>query len=121
LITGTVSNRRAHVALQVKGPAGQEGQVDFLLDTGFSGTLTLPSTACQALGLSQSHFQPARLADGSQVMLDVYNATVVWDGAERAVAVFAAQGVPLLGMSLLVGFEVCLQVVDGGLVTIRTF
>jgi predicted aspartyl protease len=58
------------------------------------------------------------LAGGSIVALEVHRGTVTWDGADRGVLVLAADGDPLVGMSLLRGSRVTLDVVDGGPVTI---
>ncbi len=60
---------------------------------------------------------PAALADGSRILLDVYRAVVLWDGSERDIDVLAMGSEPLIGMSLLDGSDVRLQVTDGGLVT----
>jgi clan AA aspartic protease len=92
--------------------------VEFVLDTGFTGVITLPPAACTLLALTYVRPQPARLADGSHVMLEVYEATLIWDGAPRDVEVLAKEGSPLIGMTLLDGFDVHLQVTEGGLVTI---
>lgn len=67
-----------------------------------------------------TQYYNAALADGSITRLDVYGATVLWDGVEREVRVIATGVEPLLGMSLLNGFEVCLQAVDGGIITIES-
>jgi clan AA aspartic protease len=80
MITGTFSQRRAYVDLTVRGPNGREGTVEFVLDTGFTGALTLPAAACTALNLDAARIQPARLADGSRVVLDVYEAVLIWTG-----------------------------------------
>jgi predicted aspartyl protease len=60
------------------------------------------------------------LADGTRVLLNVHDATVGWDGVDWSIAIFAMDAAPLLGMSLLDGQDVRLQVTDGGLVTIET-
>lgn len=52
------------------------------------------------------------------VVLDVYLAKVLWYGQEREVLVLQADGGPLVGMSLLYGSRVMLEVVDNGDVTI---
>ena len=101
MISGTVFRFQASVDLTVGDPAGQHGEVRFALDTGFIGDITLPSAACAALGFRYLRPQPVSLADGSRVVLDVYEGTLVWDGATRAVEVLAADGTPLLGMTLL--------------------
>ena len=86
MITGAISRRRAYLNLTVRGPGGQEGEVEFVLDTGFTGVITLPPSACNLLALPYVRPQPAGLADGSRIMLDVYEATLLWDGVPRAVA-----------------------------------
>lgn len=118
MITGTVSRRRAYVPLTLRGPSGQQGEAEFVLDTGFTGFLTLPPAACASLALPFDHLQPSVLADGTQVMLRVHIATVFWDGVEKEVNVLAMEGAPLLGMSLLEGYDIQIQAVEGGLVTI---
>jgi len=119
MITGTVSRRHALVSLVVRGPQGHSALVEFVIDTGFTGVLTLPADACAALHLPFARYQPSGLADGSQVMLDVYEATLLWDGEERPVEVLAMDSAPLIGMTALDGSDVRLQVTEDGLVTIK--
>ena len=119
MIVGTIARRRAYVSLTVRGPGGAEGAVEFTLDTGFTASMTLPAAACAALTLPFLRIQPANLADRSRLMLDVYEATLLWNGTERPVEVLALDGAPLIGMSLLEDSDVRLQVTDGGLVTIE--
>jgi hypothetical protein len=59
------------------------------------------------------------LADGATASLDVYRATVLWEGTERPVRAFATEGTPLLGMALLFGSEVRLRVAESGSVVIE--
>ena len=121
MITGLISGRHALVRLTVRGPFGREVEVETTLDTGFVGFLTLPPSIVEALKLNFISPQPASLADGSQVMLEIYQATVIWDGEERDIDVLAMNGNILLGMSLLAGCDVQLHVTDGGPVTIEPF
>jgi hypothetical protein len=48
----------------------------------------------------------------------VYEASVIWDGQIRSVEINESDTDPLVGMSLLEGFELKIQGVAGGLVTI---
>ena len=59
------------------------------------------------------------LADGSTSLFDVYEATVLWDGTPRRVAVDAADIDPLVGMRLLDGYELTVQAVVGGQALIK--
>ena len=120
MIIGSVINRRPLVHLTVRGPGGQDQDVEFVLDTGFTGFLTLPSAAVAALMLPFVQYYRGILADGRVTRLEVYAATVFWDGAERDVHVLAMGSAPLVGMSLMNGSDVRLQVTDGGLVTIES-
>ncbi len=119
MITGAVYNRRVFVELSLAGPNDQAVDVEFVLDTGFTGVTTLAPEACTALGLPFLRLQPAGLADGSPLLLDVYQATLFWDGEERQVEVLALEGAPLIGMTLLEESDVRFQGRDGSLVSIE--
>jgi len=54
------------------------------------------------------------LADGSESLFDVHEATVNWDGQPRRISVDAAETDPLLGMALLEGYELRVQARSGG-------
>ena len=102
MITGVVNpNREAIIGLVVAGPRGQQQEIEAIIDTGFTGFLTLPPALVAALGLSWLSRQPGILADGSVDIFDVYVATVLWDSQPRSVEVEAADTEPLVGMSLL--------------------
>ena len=58
------------------------------------------------------------LGDGQAADLDMFTGTVVWDGQLREGIVLAVDGTPLVGMALLAGSRVCLDVTDDGPVTI---
>ena len=51
-------------------------------------------------------------------MLDMYFAKVLWHGQEKEVLALQADGGPLIGMSLLFGNRVMLEVINDGNVTI---
>ena len=51
--------------------------------------------------------------------MNIYRATVIWDGLPRPVQVMETEDASLLGMSLLYGYRVIMDVVDGGTVTIE--
>jgi len=60
----------------------------------------------------------AVLADGSETLFDVYEAEVVWDERPRRVFVDADTD-PLIGMAMLDGHELTVQVVNEGGIFIR--
>jgi clan AA aspartic protease len=119
MITGAVNdNREATIRLVMSGSDGQQQEIEAIIDTGFTGYLTLPPILVQALGLAWLCRQPGILADGSVEVFDVYTATVLWDGQPRTVEVEAADTEPLVGMSLLDRHSLRIDVLTGGVVTI---
>lgn len=119
MITGVVNaNREAIIRLVVTGPSGQQQDTEAIIDTGFTGFLTLPPARVTSLGLSWLSRQPGILADGSVDIFDVYVATVMWDGQPRTVEVEAADTEPLVGMSLLDRHSLRIDVLRGGVVTV---
>lgn len=106
-----------HVPLRI--PHQPEMDAGFVVDTGFTGFLTLPPAMVSALNLPFLRRIPAHLADGSTIFLSVYSATIVWDRAPRDVEVLATTGrQPLLGTLLLDGYTLTVDFEDGGTVTI---
>ena len=119
MIRGAVNARReAVVPLQVRGPGGAEAQVDAVVDSGFTASLTLPLTMVAALGLARQSGGGAVLADGSIRQFDIYAAEVAWDGSWPSVLVSAVGQEVLLGIRLLAGHELRIAVVPGGVVEI---
>jgi clan AA aspartic protease len=119
MIIGEVTpDRQAMIRLLLRGPRGDEVEVEAVLDTGFTDFLTLPPTLIAKLQLPFRETSEFTLADGSIVQLDVFRATVLWAGQTRGVLVTAADGGPLVGMSLIYGNRLILDAVDGGQVTI---
>jgi clan AA aspartic protease len=120
MITGVVTpNREAVIRVLVRGTHGQEARVDAVVDTGFNGFLTLPVRRITELALSFAGTTQATLGDGSAVPLDVFEATVLWDNHAQSIIVLAAEDSALVGMALLSGYRVTLDVEDGGSVSIE--
>jgi predicted aspartyl protease len=120
VIAGVVTpSREARVRLTILNAGGQQQQIEAMIDTGFNLFLTLPPLLIAALGLPFAVPAKATLADGTVVGLDCYWLTLLWEGQPRRIVVVAADGTPLIGMSLLYGSRVTLDVVDGGPVTIE--
>lgn len=119
MIEGAVyGNTEPIVELTVRGPEGQEQRLDFKVDTGFDGALTLHSAVVSSLGLQASGVQRVTLADGSVIVCEVCDGSVDWNGVPRSVEVQVSDSVSLLGMALMAGHQVRIDVVDGGAVRI---
>ncbi|MXX20152.1 MAG: clan AA aspartic protease [Gemmatimonadetes bacterium] len=107
------------IALDLRGPAGELRQADAVVDTGFSRFLTLPPSVVEELGLPFAGARLVILADGSEVALDAYAVTVLWDGRAREIVAYAADTTPLIGMSMLDGHSLYVEVEDRGRVVIQ--
>lgn len=119
MIAGMMSESlEAIVSIVVRGPEGAEQTIDAAVDSGFNGRLLLPLSIVQQLGCNWETLEEGILADGSKEMFDVFTAIILWDGQERRVFVSATSRGSLIGMSLLEGYEVKMEVRPGGKVTI---
>lgn len=119
MLVGVVNTRwEARVRLPVKGADGVEHAVDAIVDTGFTGSLTLPTAVIARLGLPWRTRGTAELADGSIDEFDIHTGIVIRNGKPRHILVEAAETTPLVGMRLLRGCDLRVQVIKGGRVTI---
>ena len=107
------------VTLAVEGPDGQTREIRAVIDTGFTGFLTVTPALATELGLAYRGISRATLADGSEVTFPYYGVAVLWDGRRRYIAADAADTTPLVGMRLLDSHSLYVEVVDGGRVVIQ--
>lgn len=119
MITGVVNGDEAVIQLQIRGRRRQTQQIEAVIDTGFSAWLTLPPALITTLELRWHSFGRGTLADGSETVFDIYEASVVWDGRARRIRVYAFDADPLVGMSLLRGCKLSMYVRSRGRVTIK--
>jgi clan AA aspartic protease len=120
MIRGTVNAKlEAFVTLHVLGPNDHSLKVEAEVDTGFSGYLVLDKLAIEALALRRFGVNEGTLADGSRTRFETYTATLDWHGAVRPVIVVSSDGGSLVGMSLLRGSRLLLEVIEHGQLTIE--
>ena len=121
MIEGVVVNAayEAVITVSVHGPAGKARQVEAVIDTGFDRFLVLPSSLVTELGLPFLASGPVTLANGSEENLEVYEVSVMWDGQSRDVYTYVADTTPLVGMMLLDGYNLNIEVEDAGRVLIQ--
>ena len=93
--------------------------INAVIDTGFTGFLSLPQSIIDELELPWSYSDFATLGDGSETLFDVHDATIIWDGQFREIEINSADTDPLLGMKMLRGFRLQVDTLQGGLVTIE--
>jgi clan AA aspartic protease len=97
----------------------RQQMVQAVIDTGFTGFLSLPFAIIESLELPWIFRDSVTLGDGSEVFFDMYSASVIWHGQYRVVDVAASEAEPLLGMSLLYGSKLQIEAVERGIVTIE--
>ena len=120
MILGTVNHAyEAVISLTVRGPSGQSREVDAVIDTGFTGFLSLKSALATELGLPFLTHESALLADGSLVTFSVHDAMTLWDGQPRRVYAHLSETTPLVGMRMLESQDLSIQVRHGGRVVIQ--
>jgi clan AA aspartic protease len=121
MMQGFVSQgREALLPLVVGNVNGQRQVVDALIDTGFNGFLSLPSTIITALDLPWNASDIVTLGDGSETLFDLYAATVIWDGQYREIDIAESETEPLVGMALLYGYRLQIDAIEGGIVRIES-
>ncbi len=120
MIKGKVSgNQQALVTIDVIDGEGRPRPLEAILDTGFTGYLTLPTGSIQQLGLRSVGQRSFELANGELFEFEAYLAAVSWHGRISDVLVLKSDSAPLLGMTLLWGSRVTVDALTDGEVTIE--
>ena len=120
MIQGVVNaSHEAVVTLSLQGPDRQVQDIEAVVDTGYSGFLTMPATLVAELGLPFTYVGWAFLANDDEVAFDVHDVTVIWDGQPRHIKADATGSTPLMGMLLLDNHDLNIEVVNGGRVVIQ--
>ena len=120
MIEGAVNARwEAVVDLRIQGSDGRAEEIEAVVDTGYQGFLTLPAAVVAELALPFSHTSQLILADDTMVSLPVHEVAVLWDGQPRDIDADVAGSTPLIGMLLLDGYNLNMDVKVGGKVAIQ--
>ena len=121
MIVGRVKHNFEVVAsIAVSAPSGQRIVVEGQIDTGFNGHMTLPNELISELGLRFVMQREVRLGDGTNQRVDVYDALAeLGDGIRRNALVESAEVKPLIGMALMRGYDLHIEVFEGGAVSLQ--
>jgi clan AA aspartic protease len=119
MMQGYVNTNYEAVISVVVSHNGKLKSINAVIDTGFTGFLSLPSVVIADLELPWSYRDRATLGDGSETLFDIHEASVIWDGQFREIEINSADTEPLLGMSMLRGYRLQVDNVQGGLVAIE--
>lgn len=97
-----------HPRIKVKVSLSSSEQIDCLIDTGFSGGISLPESLKPTEKIVG--YQEYELADGSRVVFDLYEAKVTYNGVSKLVtAIFSKSEDALIGIEFLEGFRFILD------------
>src|SRR5262249_11502500 len=107
------------VSIPIQDSQGLWHDIETVIDSGYTRTLTLPRALIVALGLVGGTDIQLMLADGTIASFDVYEATVNWDGAVRTIEVDEVESSQLVGMRMMLGYKVTIEVKVGGKVEIE--
>lgn len=101
------------VPLVIADADGQEHKIECQLATGFLGDLFMPPTQVDALKLPQTGTGQVGYPPGSPAEAPVHQAHVLWCGQKHTISVFAYGQHPVLGLGLLQGYRLNLQMTEG--------
>jgi clan AA aspartic protease len=120
MITGRVTaEREGVVRVRVSAPRGKPQTLEAVVDTGFTESIALPAEEIAELGLPLHGEERVVLADGSETIVPVHWGVVAWLGASFLVPVLQTEGGALVGMALLHGCRLTMDVVEDGPLDIR--
>ncbi len=113
-LRGRVSNLHAVMPVTVRLRGQPDIALDFVVDTGFDGALSMPVAAVAALKLPFLEVIRVCLANETDVFIPVHVATILWQGAEKHVRVLASGKRPKLGTALLANYYLGIDFVEDG-------
>lgn len=114
MIAGRFRDDLPRISLELPGIDGAQ-EVEFVLDTGFDGDLSLPEEWARRLPNAVQGTQFVNLAGGFQRRCPCYE--IEWedeDGELRLVEVLVMDGNPLMGTSFLRNRLLSIELIEGG-------
>lgn len=93
---------------------GERVPLNVMVDTGFTGSLSLPMSVVSRLGLVKIGSDSVQFGDGRVLSADLYELDIEWDGIRRTVYADAFGAELLVGTELLRDYELLVQFYNGG-------
>ena len=115
---GHVRDRFPRITVELPGIAGPLN-VEFILDTGFDGDLSLPSALLAQLEATASEFRLIQAADGRGSQRQAYEVVLDWNDEDRITEVIVLENAPLLGVGLMEGSLLQAEMQTGGEVSLE--
>ena len=119
MVSGTIRSLVPIVPLIILDRNSTPQQYNAILDTGFIGMVSLPPSSIERLGLTDPSTEAVTFANGETGECNVYPATAIWNGERYSVSVYELGTEPLIGMELLNGSHVGMDVYEGGPIAIE--
>ena len=115
MMSGYVNtNREAIIQIAITGDNKRLKSVRAIIDTGFTGDLTLSRNVIDELGFTLRGVQRVILGDGSLQYFEMFVGSIIWDGQMRQVEINAAETDSLVGMGLLEDYKLEIEARPGG-------
>ena len=121
MIRGEVSPARndgtgleARISVDIVGITQIYQTLEVVVDTGYTGWMSLPEPIINDIGLDHAGTRPATLANGQTVPTDAYNAGLLWHGQPIDIVVQALNSKPMIGAELLANSRLSIDWWDGG-------
>ncbi len=113
-VVDVAGNMYPTVSLTVAGVNGIHSTIEATLDTGFTGSISLPLGLIEQLGLEYVRDRAVTLADGSQRDTAIYRGSVMLAGEWRDTEIHCSGFVALAGMRLMSGANISFDAVPNG-------
>ena len=113
------SQLEARVTIDIAGDDRLFRSVEAVIDTGFTGALSLSESAAHELGLRSTRAERVTLADGRSIRANVHAARILWHGQPLDVRVQTLGRYPIIGTALLANCRLTIDWWDGGDVIIE--
>ncbi len=118
-MNGTVNESlEALLPVMLLDREGQPFEVDVVIDTGATNWLALPVEIIDELQLPQLDYEQVTFVDGQVIDYKTYACQMLWLGRVLTVQAIELNADPLLGMRLLEGCRLTIDVRAGGAVRV---
>jgi clan AA aspartic protease len=98
-----------------------EAIASFIFDTGFDGELAMSASLARRFGGVAAGAKSIQLADGTIISVDYMELSIEWDDEPRLVEVLILNGEnPLIGVRLMHGFQICMEMVRDGIIDMQS-
>ena len=119
MIIGSINdNGDPTIPIRVLDANGHVHRIVAVVDTGFNGYLSLLPHQIRELGLGPPQSVDMTVATDAVFRLNSYPGIVLWNGERLPVVVVESEGTPLVGLALLWGSLLSVEVTEHGAVTI---